>query len=81
MAIKVSEILNKKIYTTKGYYVGEVYDAMIDTEKAVVSGIVISDAYRGCLKDKIDDPSKKVIIPYRAVESIGNIVLVKLPKT
>ncbi|HIQ38485.1 MAG TPA: hypothetical protein EYH53_00550 [Methanothermococcus okinawensis] len=80
MAIKVSEILNKKIYTTKGYYVGEVYDAMIDTEKAVVSGIVVSDVYRGCLKDKIDDPSKKVVIPYRIVESIGNIVLVKLPR-
>ena len=79
MAIKVSEILNKKIYTTKGYYVGEVYDAMIDIEKAIVSGIVVSDVYRGCLKDKIDDPSKKVIIPYKTVESIGNIVLIKLP--
>ncbi|HIP84178.1 MAG TPA: hypothetical protein EYH15_01630 [Methanothermococcus okinawensis] len=80
MAIKVSEILNKKIYTTQGYYVGEVYDAMIDTDKAVVSGIVVSDVYRGCLKDKVDDPSKKVVIPYRVVEAIGNIILVKLPK-
>ena len=79
MAIKVSEILNKKIYTTKGYYVGEVYDAMIDVEKAVVSGIVVSDIHRGCLKDRVEDPSKKVVIPYRVVESIGNIVLVKIP--
>ncbi|HIP17286.1 MAG TPA: hypothetical protein EYG76_03155 [Methanothermococcus okinawensis] len=79
MAIKISEILNKKIYTTKGYYVGEMYDAIIDLEKSAISGIVVTDAHKGCLKEKVTDPYKKVVLPYRTVESIGNIVLIKLP--
>ncbi|WP_421077448.1 PRC-barrel domain-containing protein [Methanothermococcus sp. Ax23] len=81
MAIKISEILGKKIYTTKGLYVGETYDAMIDIEKSSVSGIVISDASRGCLRDNVSDPSKKIILPYKIVESIGNIILIKPPAT
>ncbi|WP_292460198.1 PRC-barrel domain-containing protein [Methanothermococcus sp.] len=81
MAIKISEILGKKIYTTKGLYVGETYDTMIDVEKSSVGGIVISDASKGCLRDNISDPSKKIVLPYKIVESIGNIILIKPPAT
>ena len=81
MAIKISETLGKKIYTMKGMYVGEAYDAMINLEKASVSGIVVSDAINGCLKDTITDPSKKIVLPYSIVESIGNIIIIKPPAT
>lgn len=81
MAIKVSETLGKEIYTTKGLYVGKAFDAMINLEKASVSGIVVSDAMNGCLKDTINDPSKKIILPYSIVTSIGNIILIKPPAT
>ncbi|AEH06072.1 PRC-barrel domain-containing protein [Methanothermococcus okinawensis] len=81
MAIKISEILGKEVYTTKGLYVGKTYDAMVDIEKSSVSGIVISDASKGCLKDNVSDPTKKIVLPYRIVESIGNIILIKPPAT
>ena len=77
MSIKISEMLGKKIYTTKGLYVGEVYDAMINLEKASVGGIVVSDVGRGCMGDKVSEPTRKIILPYGVVSSIGNIVLVK----
>lgn len=79
MAIKISDLLEKKIYTTDAIYVGKVYDAMIDTEKSTVSGIVVSDVFDGCLKELIEDPSKKIVLPYNLVTAIGNIILIKPP--
>ena len=32
MAIKISDILDKQIFTTTARYVGKVYDAILDTE-------------------------------------------------
>ena len=81
MAIKISETLGKEIYTTKGLYVGKAYDAMINLEKASVSGIVVSDVANGCLRDTVSDPSKKIVLPYNIVTSIGNIILIKPPAT
>ncbi|UXM84430.1 PRC-barrel domain-containing protein [Methanococcus aeolicus] len=81
MSIKISEMLGKKIYTTKGLYVGEVYDAMINLEKSSIGGIVVSDVSRGCMSDTVSEPTRKIILPYGIVYSIGNIVLIKPPTT
>ncbi|MBP2142882.1 sporulation protein YlmC with PRC-barrel domain [Methanococcus voltae] len=81
MAIKISDLLNKKIYTTEAIYVGKVFDAMIDTEKSTVGGIVIADVANGCLKETIEDPSKKVVLPFQLITAIGNIILIKPPIT
>jgi len=81
MAIKISDLLNKKIYTTDAIYVGKVYDAMVDTDKAAISGIVITDVSSGCLSENIDDPTKKVVLPFNLISAIGNIILIKPPIT
>ncbi|WP_457611890.1 PRC-barrel domain-containing protein [Methanocaldococcus sp.] len=78
MGIKVTDILNKEVYTTKAMYVGKVCDVMIDLKKGAVSGIVLKDIRKGCLSE-IVDPTKKVVIPYGLVHAIGNIILIKPP--
>ncbi len=79
MAIRVSDILDKPIYTTTAIYVGKVYDAMLDLKKGVISGLIVSDIQNGCLKDYVTDPSKKVVLPFNLITAIGNIILVKPP--
>jgi sporulation protein YlmC with PRC-barrel domain len=79
MAIKISDILDKQIFTTTARYVGKVYDAILDTEKSAISGIVVSDVSNGCLKDLVGDVDKKIVLPYNLVTSIGNIILIKPP--
>ncbi|ADG12872.1 PRC-barrel domain-containing protein [Methanocaldococcus infernus] len=79
MKIRVTDILGKEVYTTKAIYVGKIYDVMIDQKKGAVSGLVLKDAHKGCLKDIVPDSMKKVVIPYHLVHAIGNIVLIKPP--
>jgi len=79
MAISVGDTLGRDIYTKKGMYVGKAYDAMIDLERGSISGIVVSDVANGCLKDVVDSPSKKIVLPYSYVEAIGDIIIIKPP--
>ncbi|EHP83370.1 PRC-barrel domain-containing protein [Methanotorris formicicus] len=79
MAIKISDILGKQIYTMTARYVGKVYDAILDTEKSAISGIVVSDVSNGCLKELVGNVDKKIVLPYNLVTAIGNIVLMKPP--
>jgi sporulation protein YlmC with PRC-barrel domain len=79
MAIRVSDILDKPIYTTTAVYVGKVYDVMLDLDKGVISGLIVSDIQNGCLKKFVSDASKKVVLPYNLITAIGNIILVKPP--
>lgn len=60
---------------------GKVYDAMVDTDKAAISGIVITDVSSGCLSENIDDPTKKIVLPFNLISAIGNIILIKPPIT
>jgi sporulation protein YlmC with PRC-barrel domain len=60
-------------------YVGKVYDVMLDLDKGVVSGLIVSDIQNGCLKKFVSDTSKKVVLPYNLITAIGNIILVKPP--
>ncbi len=76
MAIKISEIIGKKIYTTKGIYVGEVFDALLNFEKSSVGGLVITDVNTDALGDSVD-PSKKIVLPYGLFSAVGHIVLIK----
>ncbi|CAB3289572.1 PRC-barrel domain protein [Methanocaldococcus lauensis] len=79
MAIRVSDLLDKPIYTTSAIYVGKVYDVMIDLSKGAISGLIVSDIQNGCLKEYVTDPSKKVVLPFNLITAIGNIILVKPP--
>ena len=79
MAIRVSDILDKSIYTTTAVYVGKVYDVMLDLDKGIISGLIVSDIQNGCLKKFVGDTSKKVVLPYNLITAIGNIILVKPP--
>ncbi|MCQ6254644.1 PRC-barrel domain-containing protein [Methanocaldococcus sp.] len=79
MAIRVSDLLDRPIYTTSAVYVGKVYDVMIDLNKGAISGLIVSDIQNGCLKDYVTDPSKKVVLPFNLITAIGNIILVKHP--
>ncbi|XRO76752.1 PRC-barrel domain-containing protein [Methanocaldococcus sp. 10A] len=79
MAIRVSDILDKPIYTTTAIYVGKVYDVMLDLNKGVISGLIVSDIQNGCLREYVTDPTKKVVLPYNLITAIGNIILIKPP--
>ncbi|MFO7967063.1 MAG: PRC-barrel domain-containing protein [Archaeoglobaceae archaeon] len=73
MISEISTLFGLNIYTDEGRYVGRVEDVVIDLERRQVRGLAVND-YNKVL---IDSRSTGVIIPYRLVKSVGDIVLVK----
>ncbi len=69
---EISSIIGLRVYTDDGRYVGKVEDLVIDMEKKVITGIAMVE-YNRTLIDK----KAGVILPYRLVKSVGDIVIVK----
>ncbi|AMM53132.1 PRC-barrel domain-containing protein [Pyrococcus kukulkanii] len=65
MVMKLSKLYKKKIYNTKGKYVGEVDEVIID----------IGEKYGKVLILAL--PGERVGVPYERVTAVGDIILVE----
>jgi len=73
MISEISTLFGLKVYTDEGRYVGKVDDVVIDLERRQIRGLAVGD-YNKAL---IDSKAIGVIIPYRLVKSVGDIVIIK----
>ena len=70
---EVSSVFGLPVYTDEGRYVSKVADLTIEIEAKVVKGLAIVDINRTL----INTNATGVIIPYRLVKAIGDIVIIK----
>jgi len=70
---EVSSVVGLLVYTDEGRYVGKVADLSIDIEAKVVKGLAVVDINRSL----INTNATGVIIPYRLVKAIGDIIIIK----
>ena len=61
------------IVEQKGVFVGRVDDIVLNPEQGAVSGLALGDVNR----DLFDQKSKGIIIPYRWVTAIGDIIIMR----
>lgn len=73
MHVEITSLLNLEVYTQKGAFVGKVDDAVLDMEQRIVSGLALGSVN----KDLFDQKGKGVVIPYRWVTAVGDIILIK----
>lgn len=73
MISEISTLFGLKVYTNEGRYVGKVDDVVIDLERRQIRGLAVGD-YNKAL---IDSKAPGIIIPYRLVKSVGDIVIIK----
>jgi sporulation protein YlmC with PRC-barrel domain len=73
MNAEITSLLGLEVYTQKGIFVGRVDDIVLDPEQGAVSGLALGDVNR----DIFDQKSRGVIIPYRWVTAIGDIVIMR----
>ena len=73
MQAEITSLLGLEVYTQKGVFLGRVDDAVLDPEQGIVSGLALS----GINKDLFDIKSKGVILPYRLVTAVGDIVITR----
>ncbi|AGK60646.1 hypothetical protein Asulf_00627 [Archaeoglobus sulfaticallidus PM70-1] len=73
MISEISTLFGLKVYTDEGRYVGKVNDVVIDVEHRVIKGLAIVDYNKSLIESK----APGVIIPYRFVKSVNDIILIK----
>lgn len=73
MSCEITTFFGMRVYTDEGRYVGRIEDVIIESETNTITGIVVVD-YNKAL---IDKTSRGVVIPYRLVRSVGDIVLIR----
>jgi sporulation protein YlmC with PRC-barrel domain len=73
MNAEITSLLGLEVYTQKGVFVGRVDDIVLNPEQGAVSGLALGDVNR----DLFDQKSKGIIIPYRWVTAIGDIIIMR----
>ncbi len=73
MKAEISSIFGLEVYTDRGKYVGRVDDVVLDVEQRRIRGLALSNIDR----EFLGVSSNGVIVPYRWVVAVGDIVLLK----
>ncbi len=68
----ISEIIGMQVYTPGGTYLGNVDNLVMDMENKAVDGIFIRQS-----NPLLVEGSMSINIPYRWIQSIGDVVILK----
>ena len=74
--IDFSDIVDKEVFTEKGSYCGEIKDVEMELGKFAVRAVVVAAEKGSYLAEKVGG-AKNVVIPYRMIESIDDIIIMK----
>jgi sporulation protein YlmC with PRC-barrel domain len=78
MSVKISELYNMEIYTSKAKHLGKVEDIILNLQKGEIMRLTLSPLKSGFLsKSKVEEILKENSIGYSDVEQVDDIVLVK----
>ncbi len=74
MHAEVSTLFGLNVYTDKGVYIGKVNDVVLEVTEKKAVGLAVTK-----LNTEVFDTSSKpgVVIPYRWVTAVGDIVLIR----
>jgi sporulation protein YlmC with PRC-barrel domain len=72
---EVTEVLEKDVFTNKGYYLGRIKDLEIDLTSFRLKSIVIETQPNSEMSRLLG--AKRVIVPYSVVQAVGDVVITK----
>ncbi|MFW6436313.1 MAG: PRC-barrel domain-containing protein [Halococcoides sp.] len=71
---EITALVGREVYTNNGVFVGEVEDLRLDLDAEEVTGLAL-----GRTNDELFDEevraARGVIVPYRWVQSVGDVVI------
>jgi sporulation protein YlmC with PRC-barrel domain len=72
---EVTDVIERDVFTNKGYYLGKLKDLEIDLTTFRLKSIVVETAANSEMGKLLG--AKKVIIPYSVVQAVGDVVITK----
>ncbi|MGC8546774.1 MAG: PRC-barrel domain-containing protein [Thermoplasmata archaeon] len=72
METDVTNLIGLDVYSDKGYRLGSVDDVMMDVDTQTIYGLYIERTEGGLVEDGVP-----VLVPYRWVRAVGDVILLK----
>lgn len=72
---EITSLVGREVYSNNGVFVGEVEDVRLDLDAESVTGLALAELNSELFAGRVD-PGKGVIVPYRWVRAVGDVVLV-----
>lgn len=72
---EITSLVGREVYTNNGVFVGEVEDIRLNLERELVTGLALGDVNQELFGTHVSG-SEGVIVPYRWVRAVGDVVLV-----
>jgi sporulation protein YlmC with PRC-barrel domain len=72
---EITTLVGREVYTNTGMFVGEVEDLRLDLESEQVTGLALHQINAELFSSEATQ-SRGVIVPYRWVQAVGDIVIV-----
>ncbi len=75
--VRYFELKNKPVYDESGKFIGNMVDIVIYKDRGDIFGIVIENLSREIVEKLGISKKRGIIIPYKAVKSIRDVVIIK----
>lgn len=72
---EITTLVGREVYSSNGVFVGEVEDVRLDLDREAVTGLALGELNAELFEGTVN-PGEGVIIPYRWVRAVGDIVLI-----
>ncbi|MFB6135316.1 MAG: PRC-barrel domain-containing protein [Halobacteriaceae archaeon] len=72
---EITSLVGREVYSSNGVFVGEVEDIRLDLDEDVVTGLALTEVNGDLFGDQARG-SRGVVVPYRWVRAVGDVVLV-----
>jgi sporulation protein YlmC with PRC-barrel domain len=72
---EITSLVGREVYSNNGVFVGEVEDLRLDMDAERVTGLALGEINRELFGSQVDG-AKGVLIPYRWVRAVGDVVLI-----
>jgi sporulation protein YlmC with PRC-barrel domain len=72
---EITNLVGREVYTNTGVFLGEVEDIRLNLDTQSVTGLALHELNRELFADELAT-SRGVIVPYRWVQAVGDVVIV-----
>jgi sporulation protein YlmC with PRC-barrel domain len=72
---EITSLVGREVYTNTGIFVGQVEDLRLDLDAEAVTGLALHELNTELFGPDVTS-SRGVIVPYRWVQSVGDVVIV-----
>ena len=72
---EITSLVGREVYSNNGVFVGEIEDIQLDLQRGAVTGLALGGINRDLFDARVSG-SEGVIVPYRWVRAVGDVVLV-----